>query len=176
MEAGSTSSDIDDDLLVPLDNADYTPWGDGGDHRSAVDAAETATPAAHPVGRGVDGPVVRHLQPYWDEAMLEEVAGVLVLEGDCLWLDRPEWQQRLPVVWPSGTLWDGENRAVVTPAGETLRIGQSVIGGGGYTDSGSVASFAGTEARRLVERCLDGSGDQVAIVNNQLNAITATGT
>lgn len=162
-------------LPTPTGDAVETPdTDDTGDDRPLRSPIEIDTPTAGPVGDGVDGPVVRHVQPYWDEAMLEEVAGVLVLEDDCLWLDRPEWKQRYPVVWPAATVWDSENRTVVTPAGEALRIGEPVIGGGGYNDVRSVEFFAGTEARQLVEGCVDDTADQVAIVNNQANAIKAS--
>ena len=95
---------------------------------------------------GTDGPVMRHTGPYWDDAMLESVGGVLALEGDCLYLDRTEWGQRYPVIWPADTSWDEENQVVMPPAGEPLSIGQSVGGDGGYMASGAVEGFAGPRA------------------------------
>ena len=144
------------------------------DTPTVSDVVDRPTPPPSQDLDGVDGPVVRHTSPYWDEAMLESVNGVLGLEGDCLFLSRPEWPDRYPVVWPAGTAWDAENQAVVTPAGEMLRIGQEVNGGGGFNDGESVEYFAGAEARELVQRCL-GDSDQVAIVNNNASAIGAIG-
>ena len=122
---------------------------------------------------GVDGVVVRHTQPYWDEAMLEGISGVLAVEGDCLYLTRPEWQERYPVVWPAGTSWDDEALTVVTPAGEPLPVGGTVSGGGGFGRSDLVEYHAGAVARDRVERCLDPADGQVAIVNNNASAIGA---
>ncbi len=144
------------------------------DTATVSDVAELPPAAPDPGHMTVDGPVVRHALPYWDHAMLEEVAGVLVLEGDCLYLAPPESQERYPVVWPATTRWDAENQSVVTPAGEVVRIGEAVQGGGGYSNTESVEFFAGVDARVLVESCLDDRTDQVAIVNNNESAIRAS--
>ena len=67
-----------------------------------------------------------------DEGMAAEVRGVLQLEGSCLYVFLDEVGERYPVLWPAGTHWDGENNAVVPPAGAPMPIGSEVYGGGGY--------------------------------------------
>lgn len=120
----------------------------------------------------VDGPVMR-----WPDSsgsgdgMGALVSGVLELDGECLYVARDEVGERYPVLWPSGTRWDADAQAVVTPAGETLVAGDEVDGGGGYLYIGDIERLAGGDAAELAQRCLDNTYGEIAVVNNSDSAI-----
>jgi hypothetical protein len=99
------------------------------------------------------------------------VSGVLELEGECLYVARDELGERYPVLWPSGTRWDADAQAVVTPSGETLVAGDEVDGGGGYLYIGDIERLAGADAAELAQRCLDNTYGEIAVVNNSDSAI-----
>jgi hypothetical protein len=98
-----------------------------------------------------------------------EIRGILQLDGECLYV---EGDERYPVLWPAGTTWNEDDRAVVTSAGETLRAGDAVHGGGGYLHLDEVARLAGDDAATLAGSCVDNTFHEVAVVNNTEAAIT----
>jgi hypothetical protein len=107
-----------------------------------------------------------------DDAGIEaSVSGVLELERDCLYVALDEIGERFPVLWPFGTGWDAENRAVVPPTGAPMPIGGSVFGAGGYLGVSDVERLAGADAAAVAERCVDNTWGEIAVVNNQDAAI-----
>ncbi len=99
------------------------------------------------------------------------VGGVLKLESDCLYIARNGVGSGYPVLWPSGTTWNNDAQAVVTPAGEMLAVGDEVAGGGGYVNLGYIERFAGAEAAELARQCLDNTTGEVAVFNNSDSAV-----
>lgn len=93
-----------------------------------------------------------------------EVQGVLVLEDDCLYVD--DGSSRFPIVWPNGTLWDDEAQSVLLNDGQTVAIGQSLLGGGGYPSVDIIEDLVGQEAAALAIECLDNESSEFAMLNN----------
>jgi hypothetical protein len=82
--------------------------------------------------------------------------GVLAIEGECVQLGDS------PVVWPDGTSWDEDERAVRLPGDRPARAGDQVEGGGGYLE------LDGTEESELgwlFGDCLS-PGDEVLFFND----------
>lgn len=94
------------------------------------------------------------------------VSGVLKLDADGLYVARNGAGRGYPVLWPSGTTWNDDAQAVVTPAGEILPVGDEVVGGGGYLNLGYIERVAGTEAAELARECLDNTTGEIAVFNN----------
>lgn len=60
------------------------------------------------------------------------VSGVVtVSETGCLSLSGDGDSTPVPVAWPLGSRWDGES--LTLPSGESLTVGQEMVGGGGET-------------------------------------------
>ena len=120
----------------------------------------------------VDGPVMRYPnRTFSSGGMAAEIAGVLDLENGCLYLVPDEVADRYPILWPKGTRWNADIEAVITADGVELQLGDEVWGGGGYLYVDDVRRLAGDEAAGLAERCLDNTFGEVAVVNNQRDAI-----
>ena len=71
------------------------------------------------------GPVVAHYSGGGDgnAALIE---GPLTMSEGCLMVGE------YPVVWPHGTTWDPDQRAVLLSDGRVIALGDRVSGGGGY--------------------------------------------
>lgn len=124
----------------------------------------------------VDGPVIRYPEPQSsDEGMAAEVSGRLELDGSCLYVALDEVGERYPIVWPAGTTWDGEQRAVVSPAGVPMAVGSDVYGAGGYLYVEDVKRSLGSEADALASRCVHNTYGEIAFVNNAVEAIGPAG-
>ncbi|WP_372594614.1 hypothetical protein [Actinotalea sp.] len=120
----------------------------------------------------VDGPVLRYAAVSSDGGgMAALVSGRLELVGDCLYLAVDEVGERYPIVWPAGSTWDGERRAVLSASGVEMPVGSEVSGGGGYLYVADVEASLGAEAAALAARCVDNSYGEVAFVNNDDGAI-----
>jgi hypothetical protein len=127
-------------------------------------------------GSALDGPVMRYRGSSYSGGQMDaEVRGVLELAGACLYVDLDEVGERYPVLWPSGTRWDGDAQAVVTPDGEALSMGEVVYGSGGYLKIDDVDSRAGADAAELARQCIDNTYGEVAVVNNSDSAIGRVG-
>ena len=115
----------------------------------------------------VDGPVLRYPEAQSrDEGMAAVVRGRLELDGACLYVALDEVDERYPIVWPAGTTWDGQQQAVVNPAGVAMSIGSDVFGTGGYLHIEDVKRSLGSDAERLASRCVDNAHGEIAFVNN----------
>lgn len=119
---------------------------------------------------GLDGPVMRHLDANSDRGQDAEIAGKIELDRECLYVVL-ETDQRYPIVWPAGTTWDRGSSLVRLPTGETVEEGDEVVGSGGYRSVEDAAAIAGPSAAELAQECLDDSATEVAVVNNQSDAI-----
>ena len=118
---------------------------------------------------------MRYTKPYEADGMSAEVLGLLQLEGACLYLVA-DHGERFPVLWPAGTSWDSNGQAVLPPEGASMPIGSAVYGGGGYLAITDVERLAGPDAAALAARCVDNTYGEIAIVNNQRDAIALAGT
>lgn len=140
-------------------------------------ASNASTDALEPLvedsrdATGLVGPVMRHLAPRANEGDDAEVRGVVEIEGDCLYVSLDEIGERYPVVWPASTSWDPDTRRVRLPDGESIGHGDSVYGGGGYRSVGDVRTVAGDAAADLARQCVDNRYGEIAVVNNQPEAI-----
>ncbi len=121
----------------------------------------------------LDGPVMRYPVPSNDEVgMAAEIRGVLQLEGQCLYVaDTTGSGQRYPILWPAGTTWDVENQSVITPGGKPIPVGVRVLGAGGYLGVSNIERLTDSAASDLARRCVANTYDEIAVVNNQPDAI-----
>lgn len=111
----------------------------------------------------IDGPVLRSAPSDRDEGDGAIVQGVLVLDGDCLFLEFD--RVRSAVIWPHGTGWQPEPPAVVLTGGEVVEVGATVTGGGGYRDgAGRLEHGFGRAVADAAAACV-GPADQVAVFN-----------
>ena len=135
--------------------------------------ATSTTTAGSPADEtSVDGPVLRYPSPpSSSDGMAAEVRGTLQLDGDCLYIALDEAGERYPVLWPAGTRWDEQHKSVIPPAGAPMPIGSDVYGGGGYLYAADVERLAGPNAAAAASRCVDNQYGEIAVVNNQLDAI-----
>lgn len=122
---------------------------------------------------GLDGPVMRHVEPSSSESEDALISGVIEIEGDCLYLAFDEVGERYPVVWPASTAWDSNTGRVLLANGESVGEGDTVNGGGGYYYVGNVEAIAGSTAADRAGECVDNPFGEIAVVNNQPDAIVA---
>lgn len=119
---------------------------------------------------GIDGPVLRHSLPFATEGEDAAVGGVVEIDGDCLYLVNDNIGMRVSVVWPATTSWDAESRLVRLANGESVGVGDRVLGGGGYRHVERVRLIVGDAVADRAQGCGDGTSE-VAVVNNQPDAI-----
>ena len=120
----------------------------------------------------VSGPVMRYPVPSKDEVGMEaEIRGVLQLEGQCLYVADQVSGERYPHLWPAGTTWDFENQSVILPGGKPIPVGARMLGGGGYLNVSNIEQLADSAAAVLAHECVDNTYDEIAVVNNQPDAI-----
>lgn len=124
---------------------------------------------------GSHGPIMRHVAAWSGDGQDAEIRGVIELEGDCLYVALDEVGERYPVIWPASTSWDAAASRVLLANGESVRVGEAVYGGGGYGHVDDVASMAGDTAAALAARCVDNRYGEIAVVNNQPDAIRLAG-
>ncbi len=88
-----------------------------------------------------------------------QLPGRLTVRDGCLALDGA------PTLWPAGTRWDGQARAVVLPDGRRLSVGTTVTLGGGLVPTSVVASYSAT-AGDAIEECMGALGaSEVALIS-----------
>lgn len=116
---------------------------------------------------GIDGPLM-----YWRERAEGErvsemalIEGVLIQEGDCLFVGSDEF--RAVVLWEYGTRWLADEFAVELPDGTTVPVGSRIDGkSGGYHAAGQLSAFTNNDAvSARAEQC-SGPGGEVAVVQS----------
>jgi hypothetical protein len=111
----------------------------------------------------VDGPVIEgNRRTGGTDA---EVLGVVVIEGDCIYLRQAEIDTRYPVVWPHGTSWNRAESAIKLPDGTLVYDGDQVYGGG-YHHEGNLDQYTVAEGVELALRCVDNQYGEVAVFNS----------
>lgn len=132
---------------------------------SEVSSSATSTgDNSTPLSQSDTPPLLVHNAPLSSGGDEEEVFGVLVLEGDCLYIDDDGF--RLPVVWPNGTNWDPEAETVTLNDGQSVAIGGSILGAGGSAGADAIGGLAGEAGAALAAGCVDNDSRLVAILNN----------
>jgi len=165
-----------DDVANTATATDSTPARTASTTTSQQSSPGTIEAQPADTGPPADGPVVKYSQPAPSQtiAMAAEVAGVLTLDGDCLYIERDT--KRYPMVWPYGTTWDAGSTTVMLPSGESIPLGAHLIGGGGYLHEVNLRDYVGDQAATIALDCADDATGEVAVVNNYDDAIgLATG-
>lgn len=111
----------------------------------------------------VDGPVIEGSRRTGGTDA--EVLGVVVIEGDCIYLRQDEIDTRYPVVWPHGTSWNRAESAIKLPDGTLVYDGDQVYGGGGYHHEGNLDQYTVAAGVELALRCVDNQFGEVAVFN-----------
>lgn len=129
----------------------------------------TVSPVRHgggePAGQ-VIGPVMLARQCAECDHESAIIAGTLVLDGDCLYLDHPGFGVFTPL-WPFGTQWQPEPASVVLPDGSVVAVGDQFEGGGGYHHIDRLSPF--TDIQEVLERaasCVLDDAPEVAVVQS----------
>lgn len=119
------------------------------------------------------GPVMRYPNPApLDEpGMAALIRGVLQQEGDCLYIEDVDGGERYPILWPAGTTWDAEGTSVISPGGKPIPVGAKILGGGGFLNVSSIETLADSDAYQRALECVDNTYDEIAVVNNQPDAV-----
>ena len=95
-----------------------------------------------------------------------EVLGVVVIEGDCIYLRQAEIDTRYPVAWPHGTSWNRAESAIKLPDRTLVYNGDQAYGGGGYHKEGNLDRYTVAEGVELALRCVDNQYGEVAVLNS----------
>ena len=132
------------------------------------DSVDTATESSSAVADQL--PILVHTGPLVSGGDAAEILGTLVLEDDCLFIDDSGF--RFTIVWPIGTTWDDESQTLALNDGQTVAIGQSISGGGGYSNVEVLETLIAPEATALAAACVDNEFSEVAILNNVDGQIT----
>lgn len=111
--------------------------------------------AADDSGSNVTGPVVAHPDKGDGSGMAALIEGPLSMSSGCLMV------REYPVVWPYGTTWDADARAVRLPDGQVVALGDRVSGGGGYLHLPDL----GSELAEPLADCPTNEYDEVATFN-----------
>ena len=133
--------------------------------------------AAFTVPTGLVGPLMRYPNPapVDEPGMAAQIRGVLQHEGDCLYIQDTGSGERYPILWPAGTGWAAYNASVIPPGGEPIPVGAEVLGAGGFLNVSSIETLADSDAYQRALECVDNTYDEVAVVNNQPDAIAPQG-
>lgn len=113
---------------------------------------------------GVHGPLLEGDRRTGGTAAI--VSGELVVEPECLYLQRPDSGERFPVIWPHRTGWDSAQSAVMLPDGTLVHEGDRVSGSGGY-HSDNLDRFIGPEGVKAALACVDNQHGEVAVFNTR---------
>ena len=115
----------------------------------------------------LEGPVLVSPPSKNSEGMAARVTGEVILDATkgCLLLSNENIEY--PVVWPHGTRWQAEPRAVVLGSGEMVPIGTRVQGGGGYLHHDAIARMAGPEVADAASACAGPTGEYRALQSRQ---------
>jgi len=112
----------------------------------------------------VDGPVIEGNRSSGGSDA--EVFGIVVVEGDCIYLRQEGIDTRYPVVWPHGTSWNSAELAIKLPNGKLVYDGDQVDGGGGYPKQANLDQYTVAEGVELALRCVDNPYGEIAVFNS----------
>lgn len=109
----------------------------------------------------IDGPVLTSPAQLFGPSggMAAEVKGVLLFDESTKCLQMELEGVQYPLVWPAGTRWQEDPRAVVLDDGEKVEPGMTVYGGGGYLYQDHVEELAGSAVAEAAGRCAGPTGE-----------------
>ncbi len=141
---------------------------------SAGSSTTTATPPTTSIGvdfaGGTDGPVMFAPGPPADGGEDALIQGVLVRDGDCLFVGDGAPGARIAVLWPFGTSWDADADEVVAPDGTRIPVGSVFSAGGGYgSPELLLRSAAGGPLAERAEACVEGDYRELAHVQHSIS-------
>lgn len=100
-----------------------------------------------------------------DGSLDAEVFGIVIIDGDCIYLHDPQIENRYPVVWPHGTSWNPVESVIKLPNGTLVRDGDEVSGGGGYHKE-NLDTYIVPEGVARVLNCVDNKYGEIAVFNS----------
>lgn len=146
-----------------VSGASTVPTTDGAD--SSVD-----TSLAPDFAGGVDGPVMFVPGPPTDGGEDALIEGVLVRDGDCLFVGDGAPGTRFAVLWPFGTAWDEDAQEVVTADGTRIPLGSTLSAGGGYGSPEMLQHLRDDDAlRERADACAEGEFRELAYVQHSIS-------
>lgn len=155
------------------DAADVQSASATGSSPEAAPSSESQPPSDF--RGGVDGPVMFAPGPSTDGGEDALIEGVLVRDGDCLFVGTAEPGDRFAALWPFGTSWDDDAEAVVTSGGDVIPVGSIVSAGGGYPYAEKVQQLSATDAFvDRVEHCAEGQFRELAHIQHTITVQATT--
>ncbi len=145
--------------LVFVDSADFGWVGVVGRNNSGIGLCWRCRWASH----------VRARPPTegGEDALIE---GVLVRDGDCLFVGDGAPGTRFAVLWPFGTSWDEDAQEVVTAGGIRIRLGSMLSAGGGYGSPDTLQRLLDHDAlRERADECAEGEFRELAYVQHSIS-------
>jgi hypothetical protein len=118
---------------------------------------------------GIDGPVMFAPGPPMEGGQDALIEGVLVRDGDCLFVGDRAPGTRYAILWPFGTAWDDDAQEVIAPDGTRIPLGSILSAGGGYRSPETLQRLL--DANALAERanaCAEGEFRELAHVQHSI--------
>ena len=129
----------------------------------------TTTSVSEDFAGGLDGPVM--FTPGLPSERGEEalIEGVLVRDGDCLFVGDGAPGTRFAVLWPFGTSWVEDGQEVIAANGTRIPLGASFSAGGGYGSPEMIsARLDGDQLRERANECAEGEYRELAHVQHSI--------
>jgi hypothetical protein len=131
------------------------------------------TSLAPSLAGGVDGPVMFVPGPPTEGGEDALIEGVLVRDGDCLFVGDGAPGTRFAALWPFGTAWDEVAQEVVTASGTRIPVGSTFSAGGGYGSPEMLHHLLdGDVLKARANACAEGEFRELAHVQHSISATT----
>lgn len=103
-----------------------------------------------------------------EDALIE---GVLVRDGDCLFVGDGAPGSRFAVLWPFGTSWDDEAQEVVGSDGTRISLGSTLSAGGGYGSPEMMQRLLDSDVlKERADACAEGEFRELAHVQHSISS------
>ena len=139
---------------------DTTPASAAASNSEPSDPAATRPSAPQPSQPTDPGPLLVLPSDLAGGGLSAEVRGRLVFRGACAYINTP-WNRepRLDrIVWPRGTAWQEQSRAVILRNGDVLRDGDGFYAAGGFVSDRELALYLGDELAARAFECDEARG------------------
>lgn len=95
------------------------------------------------------------------------IAGTLLLIGDCMYVELDENVGTQVALWPYGTSFDANTRAVTRLDGTAVTVGEHVVFGGGYHTPDRLGRFTtAPEVYSYLDSCDRATTTEVAVIQS----------